>query len=910
MAETLLYTLDIVKDVGTFNIGDEIELFYDDVTEDITVKQNTVEIFSGPVINPGDFYSQNYNYQFCDSTTLVSFGLLANYGIPFPYAGKLETENSPSCTAVVCDLTINNAKATDDGGTGTGTITVSATSSGGTIRYGLNNFRYGDGQTSNQFTGLLSGNYTVYAKDASGCSATKSVTVVFTPPYNTRYRLEFDNIKNETQVLIQQRQYAGGVTDVCLSGEFMIDYPSKSYDSFYSYVVWPSRFEVSLLNEVDQQFSTLYSEQHRRFRAIVSRGGSEVWRGFLQPNTFSEPNIPPPYPTRFTFIDGLVILQSIQISELNFDGTSSLFDYIYVILSEVGLELPIHVAVNVYSAGMNSSLSMLPQTYLKAVQFDREDLSCYDALEWMLLPFGCTLMQQNGAWWIVRHDQRGNTFTYHIFDTDGSYTGTSTYNGVLNMACPTVSGRIVNQGGDAIKDRMPSFGEIVLTDNFDLKESLIYNYDFEKLSELSTSGFDGWTFVLNGATDVSCVAEKTTLGTSLTMISSVRDDTGQLDSYVQSVSQNVRYKSGDRFRFKIKFAFSNYPSTVPFAIIRVALKFGTEYLQNDLTSWDTGFSTFRIYPDYDGDFYESSFEFRGPSGSGVTSTDLQLFVFNSNVYVPEYELTDNVNAITTTDLPVGYKINKMNASYPVSWPVNVGTPYAYRIQYYELIVGNDGDITPLDYDATTNNKSWRLIDEASILGRPQPGEVSKFYIDEAEIDYLPEGQEPVEDQETVFVLNEENPEILEPELNVGGLPFNYDLETELTVNDINNYNSQFTSVVGQFYNQWGRSGLNEAVRLQRLFISTLTEQHKDATQRITGSFTNQELGFASSPGTPVDVAPLSTVYDTYDGKYYIVVGYTSYDANRFYRLELVELKAGDAQTEFGAFSDGFSDGFS
>lgn len=905
MAEILTFSIRITVTNGSFTGGDEITIFYDDVADDIVVYQNASPISSGPTLLTSQTITESENYGFCDGDDLIRFGLVDRYINPFPYVEKAITENSPTCTGATCDIVINNIQLINDTGSGDGQAIVSATSSNGVIKYKLQTRRGGrfdynnDGQTSNIFTGLSPGNYIIAVKDENGCVYEESFTIALGASYSTRFICEFDNIKNETQVLIQQRQYEGEPTQVCMSETFIIDYPNKSFDSFYNYTLWPSRFQIGLLSETDQQYISLYTEQHKRFRAIVSRGGVEVWRGYIQPNTFSEPYIPPLYVTNLEFIDGLAMLERKKITDYNFDGASNLMQYISIILSEIGLGIDINVAINVYSAGMDSNLSVLPQVLLSAIQFDRDkDLTAYEALEWILKPFGCMLTQYAGAWWIIRHDQRGSEFTYYNFNEAGVYQGSDTFDPVINMNCPTVGNRIVNINRDAFLDIMPSFGQIILTDKFSLKDSLLNNWDFESLDDLSSSGMSYWTFFLAGSTQVYAEPASTPLGNSLSITSKLDDNTDPRSAYILSTPITVKYTSADKFRFRVKFSFSNFPNTVPFAILQLQIKFDSDVLGYDLKDWDSTNEGIRLYPNYEGGFAEATFEFKAPTSSGINTKTVSVRINNANVYTPEYDDTFNIATIPTVDLPIGYKIDKEHPTYNV------------RVQYYELIAGNDGDVTPSDYDAGTNDKNWKLIDEASINGRQQAGEVSIFYIDEVEIDYLPNGENPVEEQVTPFEINLENPEVFDAELNVGGLPFNYDQNTELTVNDIYQYDSKFYGPSNVFFNQWGRKGLDEAVRLQILYINTLIEQHITATSRITGTFTTQELGFVGSPGTPLDVSPLNCVYDSYSEKYYIVVSYSAYDKDRAFGLELVELKAGDAQNEFGAFSDGFSDGFS
>jgi hypothetical protein len=62
---------------------------------------------------------------------------------------------------------------------GTGTVTVTASGGTGTLMYSKDGTNF---QSSNEFTGLAAGNYTITVKDANGCTATTNQVTIVTPP--------------------------------------------------------------------------------------------------------------------------------------------------------------------------------------------------------------------------------------------------------------------------------------------------------------------------------------------------------------------------------------------------------------------------------------------------------------------------------------------------------------------------------------------------------------------------------------------------------------------------------------------------------------------------------------------------------------------------------------------------------
>src|SRR5436853_6206877 len=65
---------------------------------------------------------------------------------------------------------------------GTGSITVTASGGTGTLSYSKDGTNF---QTSNVFSGLAGGSYTITVKDANGCTTTTGATVTIPTPVTT-----------------------------------------------------------------------------------------------------------------------------------------------------------------------------------------------------------------------------------------------------------------------------------------------------------------------------------------------------------------------------------------------------------------------------------------------------------------------------------------------------------------------------------------------------------------------------------------------------------------------------------------------------------------------------------------------------------------------------------------------------
>src|SRR5690606_25941853 len=102
-----------------------------------------------------------------------------------------------------------------------GSITASASSSNGTVKYGLTDFDYVlEGQTSGTFTGLGVGQYTVYAKDANGCTTQVTVIIIYQPQTQEHYRLNYrvlgtgEGTPWQERISIYEQEYVGSIVEL------------------------------------------------------------------------------------------------------------------------------------------------------------------------------------------------------------------------------------------------------------------------------------------------------------------------------------------------------------------------------------------------------------------------------------------------------------------------------------------------------------------------------------------------------------------------------------------------------------------------------------------------------------------------------------------------------------------------
>lgn len=225
---------------------------------------------------------QLLNYSFCEGTTLQIF-----QGQPlFPYAKRGSIDNHFSCALNICDLQISDTYTiinASDTVTSDGAILITATSSNGPIKYSLNpDFVYASsGQPTGQFYSLGVGTYTVYAKDALGCSDSITLEVGVPNFYNVLYRLEYTDINNiPTRCDVLERGYLGEIITVKAGADpFVLRYRGEGEINKFKSVI-PSEATLTLMSETNFFFRNLFSQDERKYQIRYYKNYGNTTPGF------------------------------------------------------------------------------------------------------------------------------------------------------------------------------------------------------------------------------------------------------------------------------------------------------------------------------------------------------------------------------------------------------------------------------------------------------------------------------------------------------------------------------------------------------------------------------------------------------------------------------------------------------
>jgi hypothetical protein len=657
---------------GTFVATDLVSIYYDNSLGTIVVKKNGTVITSGNSIpqffqyngSPATYYKTEtaYDVVICSSTTKITLDRDIS---AFPYVSKKQFANSPSCAVapVVCDLAINSLPVVVNEttqGSSDGSITVLATSSNGAIEYkNGSDFIYGDGtgQSSGLFSGLTSGNYRIFSRDAANCSASISVNVSYDKVYGTRYELTYyDRLNAHTKIEILERDYVGSSTDL-VCGEVPILIRQRGEGEEDKFVpILGCEIELALVSQTDYQYQTLFTSDPAKYRIRYSKDFGSGYQTLLTtkilPNQYKEAYVDPPYPVAFLSTDGLALLKDIPFLDAGgnrFYGTYRCLDLISYCLRNTGLNLNIRIVASIYAETMDNDPTTddpFEQAYVDtdAYYFD-ETPSCLDILQYILSSFGAQVVQWGDAWNITRVEEKVDVYTYRDYDFSGVFISSGTVDPVL------LSGSTIQSGVIWVKDpemeMNNAYGSIKVKYKLGLRDNLLRNGDF-KLKTENYSGFNlqvpdttAFQIVANGDDGVNVqyqIVEQDKVK-PYADYSGVTADKNNIaiimgqafgNAYLLAKTINVKLGNSDSLKFTIRCGLPIYKEQYPYVKVRVVITYGNYYLTGDGT-WSLVANEITYFVTEYGKYVEfSTTSISVPTGAAA-GLDLKVKVYHAYV---------------------------------------------------------------------------------------------------------------------------------------------------------------------------------------------------------------------------------------------------------------------------------------
>lgn len=230
--------------------------------------------------------------------------------------------------------------------------------------------------------------------------------------WNTRFEFVFTSRNSaEYEIFIQQQNYEGDVIRRPL-GRAPVLRKKKNGP------ICATSLELYAECQVDGEFSVLYTSDPQEYRVLVRRDAVEIWRGFVCPELYSEPDIAPPYDVQIIATDGL---GELKLYDFTAQGAKKLGAHIKWLLDKTG-----HSDIQYYASTLNwvdyeDDPYKLINWYINIDHL--EGKTCYDVLLYILNSLNATITYYEIGWLIARErdlkDLYYGTKKVTLFAADG-----------------------------------------------------------------------------------------------------------------------------------------------------------------------------------------------------------------------------------------------------------------------------------------------------------------------------------------------------------------------------------------------------------------------------------------------------------------------------------------------------------
>ena len=665
MAEQLLGRFVINN--GTYFDGyatdDEIEIYYNDTTGSITKYKNGGAITSGPSISKwhidnGYASVSITNYEFCDSTTLITFTNIYDpeslWYPSFPYFIRRQVLNSPTCavTPVTCDITQQGSPIVTKPTTGNfdGSISVFVSSSA-VVRFqlGLPEQQSYDSMAAatsvigslytKSFTGLSKGSYTIFALDANGCSLSIPVTVTedIQNSYGTKYYFEYRDWQNVLyRCNVKKKAYSGGSTELTSSGADPVKliWGSTSSQSKIGNILGGSMM-IQLVSVTDQQWANEFNViSEKEYLVEILQGSDIIQQGYVVPEIYEEPYIEEPYPVSLRVVDGLADLSNVTYTNFQWTdvqgwqsgqrltGISSIIDIITFCLQKTGISQPLRSYINTYADEHSSGATddPLKQTYLNNDTFviDDKPLSCIQVIDRILkaLPQPAAIFSGGGKWHIFPIEQTSETVDYREYDTAGDYST----NGTLTSRIDVDS---IVKGANVRYDSV--FNEINVIEERQIQNGLLNDFIPENIQ----NGLPlGWTPVLNGEVgSFKMDAQNEYLEAKFGV-----EQNGK--SYISSTAKANTYTQNDKIKIQIELNIvKRFEYNPPYVKVKFMVKAGSKYLGLDGNWYSYEIINQQLVSEYNKD---QTIEIEAAFDEAASNSDIEIRLYSVSPFETDF----------------------------------------------------------------------------------------------------------------------------------------------------------------------------------------------------------------------------------------------------------------------------------
>lgn len=220
--------------------------------------------------------------------------------------------------------------------------------------------------------------------------------------YSTRFFFRFaSDAGREFRIDIKKRGYTGAAEQRPLGQTPVLKMENGNSGIF------GTSLEIFAECRVDAEFAELYTSDPKEYLVVLSQvSGSTttvIWRGFVTPELYSEPEVAPPYDVQIVATDGLGELKLYDFSAV---GRQSLYTHLGALLAYTGLTAEQSDIVAVDTLGCTTpavaATNLLTGIDVNLDHFADDGANCYDVLSSILTTLGVSITRYGDKWLLFR----------------------------------------------------------------------------------------------------------------------------------------------------------------------------------------------------------------------------------------------------------------------------------------------------------------------------------------------------------------------------------------------------------------------------------------------------------------------------------------------------------------------------
>lgn len=305
--------------------------------------------------------------------------------------------------------------------------------------------------------------------------------------YRTRYRYIFASRQGYTvEVNIAKKDYAGGIITRALGRAPVLRRDNNENISGTS-------LELYVEAAVPGEYESLYTSAADEFKVSLYRNDTQLWTGFVEPELYSEPDLPVPYDVRIIATDGLGELKRY---DYELEGTHTLREHLAYMLAKTGIERDIWMssAMTVFTSEVGYSSDSLLEGVTVSLEHEIGE-SCYDVLQHLLSAFNMGITMYNSNWYLFRETD------FRSLITDNEVRASMTFANVISFPVVPFGSMTTNKWwpiGNMHSALIPAKKSVNLTAPYSYKENLFKDDQWAKTTGASYDEQEG-AFALSSA---------------------------------------------------------------------------------------------------------------------------------------------------------------------------------------------------------------------------------------------------------------------------------------------------------------------------------------------------------------------------------------------------------------------------